>query len=77
MEQSVCSGSTVEAGGSIILQRVGAEAAQQSVLTAGSKISARSISETRVSIGEHTNEIGAVLEDTVFTAQNLRMGNQI
>lgn len=77
MEQSVCSGSAVEAGGSIILQRVGAEAAQQSVLTAGSTISARSISGTRVSIGEYTTEIGAVLEDTVFTAQNLRMGNQI
>ncbi|MNE75780.1 hypothetical protein D3C80_1719700 [compost metagenome] len=77
MEQSVCSGSTVEAGGSITLQSAGAEAGQQSALTAGSTISARRISATRLSIGEYSSEIDDLLENAVFTAQNLRMGNQI
>ncbi|MNO01606.1 hypothetical protein D3C81_2217940 [compost metagenome] len=76
MEQSVCSGSIVEAGGVIILQSACAEAGQQSVLTAGSTISARRISATRLSIGEYTTEIDDLLEDAVYTAQTLRMGNQ-
>ncbi len=76
MEQSVCSGSIVEAGGAITLQSAGAEAGQQSVLTAGSSISARRISATRLSIGEYTTEIDNLLENAVFTAQNLRTGNQ-
>lgn len=76
MEHSVCSGSTVEAGGSITAQRVGAEAARQSALTAGGKISVCQISGTRVSIGEYTAEIENLSGDILFTAQNLRMRNQ-
>jgi hypothetical protein len=77
MEHSACSGSIVEAGGSITAQRVGAEAVRQSALTAASQISVCQISGTCVSIGGYTAEItGAISEDTLFTAQNLRMRNQ-
>lgn len=76
MAQSVCNGSTVEAGDSITLHQAGATAGRQSVLAAGRKISIRQIEGTRVTIGEHTAEFTLPAGESVFTAQSLRLRNR-
>ncbi len=73
---SVCSGSTAEAGQSIVLQQAGAAAGQRSLLTAGHKISVRQISGTSIHIGGYSAEIDTPAGETVFTAQSLRLRNQ-
>lgn len=70
---SVCRGSTLEAGGSILASFVGGESGAQSYLKAKHSISVRKMYLGRVAIDRYAADITEPVENRVFDIETLRM----